>query len=114
MAGLIVPEGQGRAHVELMQVSKSYGGVRALTAVSLAIKRGSIHALVGENGAGKSTLGKIISGATTPDAGQVMLDGQAIHFHSPRAAIAMRHRRDRTGAVHRAGAHSRRECLPRC
>ena len=90
MAGLIVPEGQGQrgAHVELMQVSKSYGGVRALTAVSLAIKRGSIHALVGENGAGKSTLGKIISGATTPDAGQLLLDGQAVHFHSPRAAIA--------------------------
>ncbi len=80
--------GQPGAHVELKDVSKSYGGVRALAAVSLGVRRGSIHALVGENGAGKSTLGRIISGATTPDSGLLELDGKAVHFHSPRAAIA--------------------------
>lgn len=90
MAGLIVPADDGLtgAHVELKDVSRSYGGVRALTAVSLRIRRGSIHALVGENGAGKSTLGKIISGVIAPDAGQLLLDGKVVHFHSPRAAIA--------------------------
>ena len=90
MAGLIVPDdpGQRGAHVELKDISKSYGGVRALAGVSLAVSGGSIHALVGENGAGKSILGKIISGATTPDSGQLLLDGRKVHFHSPRAAIA--------------------------
>jgi rhamnose transport system ATP-binding protein len=91
VAGLIVPADDGNrrsgAHVELKDVSKSYGGVRALAGVSLRIRHGSIHALVGENGAGKSTLGKIISGVITPDAGQLLLDGKPVHFHSPRAAI---------------------------
>jgi rhamnose transport system ATP-binding protein len=76
------------AHVELKDVSKSFGGVRALEAVSLRVGRGSIHALVGENGAGKSTLGKIISGVIPPDAGQLLIDGRVVHFHSPRAAIS--------------------------
>src|SRR5215469_3086741 len=76
------------AHVELRDISKSFGGTRALEGVSLEIAHGSIHALVGENGAGKSTLGKIISGAITQDAGQVLLGGQPVHFHSPREAIA--------------------------
>jgi ribose transport system ATP-binding protein len=76
------------AHVELAGVSKSFGGARALEAVSLQIARGSIHALVGENGAGKSTLGKIISGALPPDQGRLVLGGEVVHFHSPRDAIA--------------------------
>ncbi|HUY52687.1 MAG TPA: sugar ABC transporter ATP-binding protein [Streptosporangiaceae bacterium] len=76
------------AHVELAGVSKSFGGARALEAVSLQIGRGSIHALVGENGAGKSTLGKIISGVLPPDRGQLVLGGEPVHFHSPRDAIA--------------------------
>ncbi|HVB45813.1 MAG TPA: sugar ABC transporter ATP-binding protein [Streptosporangiaceae bacterium] len=76
------------AHVELKEISKSYGGARALEAVSLQIGRGSIHALVGENGAGKSTLGKIICGDITPDHGQLLVNGKPVHFHSPRAAIA--------------------------
>ena len=55
MAGLTVPEGEDNlqgAHVELRDISKSFGGTRALEGVSLTIGRGSIHALVGENGAG--------------------------------------------------------------
>ncbi len=74
-------------HVELVDVSKSFGGVRALDEVSLKIGRGSIHALVGENGAGKSTLGKIISGVLTPDRGQLLVEGEPVTFHSPREAI---------------------------
>jgi ABC-type sugar transport system ATPase subunit len=90
VAGLIVPDNdqnlQG-AHVELQDIGKSFGGTRALEGVSLAISRGSIHALVGENGAGKSTLGKIIAGAHAPDAGQILLAGEPVRFRSPRDAI---------------------------
>jgi ABC-type sugar transport system ATPase subunit len=74
-------------HVELVDVSKSFGGVRALDEVSLKIGKGSIHALVGENGAGKSTLGKIISGVLAPDRGQLLVEGERVTFHSPREAI---------------------------
>ena len=74
-------------HVELVDISKSFGGVRALDEVSLKIGRGSIHALVGENGAGKSTLGKILAGVITPDRGQLLIDGEPVTFHSPREAI---------------------------
>jgi len=81
------PSLQG-AHVELKDISKSFGGTRALEGVSLTVARGSIHALVGENGAGKSTLGKIIAGAHAPDSGQLLLDGEPVRFHSPRDAIA--------------------------
>ena len=76
------------AHVELRDIAKSFGGVRALEGVSLRIARGSIHALVGENGAGKSTLGKIISGVIPPDRGELAVNGRVVHFHSPRAAMA--------------------------
>jgi rhamnose transport system ATP-binding protein len=86
----MVPEQPGLpgAHVELDALSKTFGGVRALDRVSLRIGRGSIHALVGENGAGKSTIGKIIAGAITPDAGQLLLDGTPVRFHTPRDAIS--------------------------
>src|SRR5580693_2577726 len=53
-------------------ISKSFGGVAALRDVSFDIRPGEVHALVGENGAGKSTLIKIIAGAVTPDAGEVV------------------------------------------
>jgi simple sugar transport system ATP-binding protein/ribose transport system ATP-binding protein len=89
--GLIVPDTESTlqgAHVELKDISKSFGGTRALEGVSLTISRGKIHALVGENGAGKSTLGKIIAGAHTADSGQMLLDGEPVRFHSPRDAIA--------------------------
>ena len=76
------------AHVQLRDISKSFGGTRALAGVSLSINKGSIHALVGENGAGKSTLGKIIAGVHAPDHGQVILNGEPVRFHSPRDAIA--------------------------
>ena len=74
-------------HVELADISKSFGGVRALDEISLKIGQGSIHALVGENGAGKSTLGKILAGVIAPDRGQLLIDGEPVTFHSPREAI---------------------------
>jgi ribose transport system ATP-binding protein len=76
-----------RTHVELADVSKHFGAVRALDGVSLTIARGSIHALVGENGAGKSTLGRIVAGVLAPDAGRLLLDGEEVTLRSPREAL---------------------------
>ena len=60
MAGVAAPppgKEEAGPYLELLDVAKHFGGVRALDAVSLTVARGSVHALVGENGAGKSTLG---------------------------------------------------------
>ena len=64
-------------------LSKSYGGVRALIDMDMAVEPGSIHAVVGENGAGKSTLMKILAGAVDPDEGAVRVDGETVSFSSP-------------------------------
>ncbi len=69
-------------------VSKRFGGVPALLDVSLTVRAGTVHALIGENGAGKSTLGKIISGVLTPDEGSVSLGGEELALRSPRDALA--------------------------
>jgi simple sugar transport system ATP-binding protein/ribose transport system ATP-binding protein len=76
-----------RVHLEARGVGKHFGGVQALRDVSLAIERGTIHALVGENGAGKSTFGKIVAGFYSPDLGQLVLNGQPVKFRSPRDAL---------------------------
>lgn len=73
--------------VEVRGISKRYGGAQALDGVSVAVRAGEIHALVGENGAGKSTLGKIIAGAVRQDEGDILIDGRPVAFHSPRDAI---------------------------
>ena len=64
-------------------ISKTFPGVNALENVDFALKRGEIHALVGENGAGKSTLIKVLTGVEHPDAGSIELDGQIVHVRSP-------------------------------
>jgi simple sugar transport system ATP-binding protein/ribose transport system ATP-binding protein len=74
--------------VELRAIDKHFGGVRALDAVSIGVEEGTVHAVIGENGAGKSTLGKIIAGAVQPDAGEIIVDGQAVSFRSPREALS--------------------------
>jgi len=68
-------------------LTKSYGGVHALTGVSLGVKAGEVHAIIGENGAGKSTLVKIVSGVVARDGGTITLDGREVEFGSPREAI---------------------------
>jgi ABC-type sugar transport system ATPase subunit len=70
------------------ELSKHFGGVQAVDAVSIAIAPGTVHGLVGENGAGKSTLSKIIGGVHQPDAGELLVDGEPVRFHSPRDALA--------------------------
>lgn len=74
--------------VQLEGVTKHFGGVAALRDGRLAVRTGTIHALVGENGAGKSTLAKIIAGVHRPDAGVLRVAGEARHYSSPRQAIA--------------------------
>jgi rhamnose transport system ATP-binding protein len=74
--------------LEANDVSKHYGGVPALSAVSIRLYPGEIHALMGENGAGKSTLIKILSGSVRPDGGTVTLGGATIPPGDVRAAEA--------------------------
>jgi ABC-type sugar transport system ATPase subunit len=68
-------------------VSKRFPGARALEDVSFDVRRGSCHALCGENGAGKSTLGRLLAGIDVPDAGEIRVDGQPVHFTDPRDAL---------------------------
>jgi len=70
--------------VELINISKSFGGIAALKNVTLQVMPGEIHALMGENGAGKSTLMKILSGACPKDSGQIFIDGQEIFIRNTR------------------------------
>ncbi len=73
-------------HLELVEVGKSFPGVRALDGVSFTVRRGELHALCGENGAGKSTLIKILSGIHTAYEGEIRLDGKPVRFAGIRDA----------------------------
>ena len=72
--------------VELRDASKSYGAVRALRDGNLALRAGEVRALMGENGAGKSTLVKVLGGVIRRDAGEMLVDGAPVDFHSPHGA----------------------------
>jgi ribose transport system ATP-binding protein len=73
----------GAPLVRVQGMTKSFGGVRALRGVSLEVRPGEVHALLGENGAGKSTLIKILSGVHSFDSGAIEIDGAAVAFNSP-------------------------------
>lgn len=73
--------------LEMIGTTKHFGEVRANDGISFDLRRGEIHALVGENGAGKTTLMKILYGMLTPDSGVIKVDGQPVHFTSPADAI---------------------------
>ena len=73
----------------LKNIYKSFPGVRALDDVSLGIRKGTVHAIIGENGAGKSTLMKIINGSYHPDQGEIWLDGKKVEINSPADSVSM-------------------------
>ncbi|MDR3076880.1 MAG: ATP-binding cassette domain-containing protein, partial [Synergistaceae bacterium] len=70
--------------VRMCGIKKSFAGVKALKGVDFSLKRGEIHALVGENGAGKSTLMKILSGAYDCDEGEIFIGGAPVRIGTPR------------------------------
>jgi monosaccharide-transporting ATPase len=74
--------------LEVRGLSKSFPGVRALDGVDFTVRRGEVHALMGENGAGKSTLIKVLTGVYERDSGEARVDGQSIHPRYPREAEA--------------------------
>jgi len=75
--------------IELRDIKKYFGPVRANDGISMAVESGTIHGLLGENGAGKTTLMKILSGYQTYDAGKILLDGVEVRFASPAEAIVV-------------------------
>src|SRR3569833_891940 len=75
--------------LEAIGIQKSFAGVRALRGVSFELRRGEVHALIGENGAGKSTLIKVITGAVTPDAGTLRVEGAAAENNNPALARSL-------------------------
>ena len=81
------------AAVQMLGISKSFGGVQALAHVDFSVRYGEIHALLGENGAGKSTLLKILRGVLQPDSGSIEIGGEALAVTSAdavrRAGVAM-------------------------
>ncbi len=72
--------------LEMRKISKVFPGVRALSGVDFRLFPGEVHAVMGQNGAGKSTLVKVLTGVHKPDAGEILLDGEAIRPDSPLAA----------------------------
>ncbi|XBV87121.1 ATP-binding cassette domain-containing protein [Deinococcus sonorensis KR-87] len=69
--------------MEARKLVKRYGQVTALDGTDFELREGEILAVIGDNGAGKSSLIKALSGATIPDSGEILLDGQPVHFRSP-------------------------------
>ena len=69
--------------LEIEHLTKTYPGVKALDDITFSVRRGEIHALMGENGAGKSTLIKAITGAIKPDSGVIRFDGKEFTSLTP-------------------------------
>lgn len=82
-------DGHNDMVLQLDGITKVYPGVRALSNVSFGVKRGEVHALMGENGAGKSTLIKVISGAITPEEGRVWIDGKSYDRLTPALSMEL-------------------------
>lgn len=74
--------------IEIRKIVKTFGKFSALKGVDIDIYPGEVHALLGDNGAGKSTLIKILSGVFPPSSGEIIIDGEAVEFRTPRDAAA--------------------------
>ena len=75
--------------LETKNISKSFPGVKALENVSLNLREGEVHALVGENGAGKTTLMNIISGVLKPDGGEIKINGKKVEINTTKQALSL-------------------------
>lgn len=73
--------------LEMIDINKSFPGVKALDNANLKVKKGSVHALMGENGAGKSTLMKCLFGIYREDSGEIYVDGEKVKFSNPKQAM---------------------------
>ncbi|MFC4718407.1 sugar ABC transporter ATP-binding protein [Enterococcus lemanii] len=73
--------------LEMKDISKSFGPVQALKNAGLNLRKGEVHALMGENGAGKSTLMKVLTGIHKKDSGEIIYDHQAVEFSSPKESM---------------------------
>ncbi len=76
-----------QAYIEIKNITKTFGSVVANNNISLDVRKGEIHALLGENGSGKSTLMNVLSGIYTPDSGSVFIGGKEVSFNSPKDSI---------------------------
>ena len=88
-AGRRGPGPRGEAFLEVEGLIKVFPGTPALDSVNLTVRRGEIHALLGENGAGKSTLIRQICGASQPTEGRILVQGREVSLPSPHAAAAL-------------------------
>ncbi|MEM1376979.1 MAG: ATP-binding cassette domain-containing protein, partial [Pseudomonadota bacterium] len=75
--------------IELTEISKSFGPVKANRDINLPVKQGTIHGIIGENGAGKSTLMSILYGFYQADSGSIKINGQSVSINSPNDAIEL-------------------------
>src|SRR5688572_489208 len=73
--------------IDMRGIVKAFPGVVANDGIDFSVRRGEIHALLGENGAGKSTLMNILMGLYPPDQGEIRINGRRVHFRSPRDAV---------------------------
>ena len=75
-----------QSFIKVENLTKSYGGLKAIEEITLEIRKGEILSLVGDNGAGKSTFVKTLAGAQLPDSGHIEIDGKAVRLESPKKA----------------------------
>lgn len=78
-----------KTYVEMKDICKTFGVIRANRNINFSVYEGEIHGLLGENGAGKSTLVNMLSGIYTPDTGSIFIHGEQVNIHSPKHAIEL-------------------------